>query len=40
MGKEIEICGSDFVDMVLALLGKPLSMGPLSVEHYISVLHR
>jgi ribonuclease HI len=22
------------------LLGKPLSMGPLSVEHYVSVLHR
>jgi hypothetical protein len=22
------------------LLGKPLSMGPLSVEHYILVLHR
>jgi hypothetical protein len=25
---------------ILALLGKPLSMGPLSVEHYVSVLHR
>jgi hypothetical protein len=24
----------------LSLLGKPLSMGSLSVEHYVSVLHR
>jgi hypothetical protein len=24
----------------LALLGKPLSMGPLSTTHYVSVLHR
>jgi hypothetical protein len=23
-----------------ALLGKPLSMGPLSMAHYVSVLHR
>jgi hypothetical protein len=27
-------------ELALTLLGKPLSMGPLSVEHYVSVLHR
>jgi hypothetical protein len=26
--------------VVPPLLGKPLSMGPLSVEHYVLVLHR
>jgi hypothetical protein len=27
------------VNLTPTLLGKPLSMGPLSVEHYVSVLH-
>jgi hypothetical protein len=30
----------DYVDVRLTLLGKLLSIDPLSVEHYVSVLHR
>jgi hypothetical protein len=28
------------LDFSMSLLGKPLSMGPLSTAHYVSVLHR
>jgi hypothetical protein len=33
-------CFASWDALTRALLGKPLSMGPLFMEHYVSVLHR